>query len=139
MKISIITVCKNAETTIEKTIQSVLSQSYKNIEYVVIDGASTDNTNALIKAYRNRISHYVSEIDHGIYNAMNKGIKFAKGDIVFFLNANDIFYDEFVLEKVASVFSKADIELLYGDVFMTDGVSEKLVHNSHESRFSPHP
>jgi glycosyltransferase involved in cell wall biosynthesis len=131
LKISIITVCKNAENIIEKTIQSVLSQSYENIEYIIIDGASTDNTNAIIQKYRDQVSSSISEKDHGIYNAMNKGIKVATGDIVFFLNAGDIFSDEFVLEKIVSAFSKADIEFLYGDVFFDDGISEKLVQFKH--------
>jgi glycosyltransferase involved in cell wall biosynthesis len=127
LKISIITVCKNAENTIEKTIQSVLFQTYENIEYIIIDGASTDNTNTLLKKYRDRISYYISEKDEGIYHAMNKGINIAKGDILFFLNAGDVFTDEFVVEKVVKAFSKADIEFLYGDIFVNDGVSETLV------------
>jgi len=131
LKISIITVCKNAENTIEKTVQSVLSQSYGNIEYIIIDGASTDNTNAIIQKYRDRLSIHISEKDHGIYNAMNKGIKVSAGGILFFLNAGDIFNDEFVLEKVVSAFSRADIEFLYGDVFFVDGISERLVKFNH--------
>jgi glycosyltransferase involved in cell wall biosynthesis len=127
LKTSIITVCKNAENAIEKTIQSVLSQNYENIEYIIIDGASTDNTNALLKKYRNRIAYYISEKDEGIYHAMNKGINIAKGDILFFLNAGDVFTDEFVVEKVVKAFSKTDIEFLYGDIFFNNGVSEKLV------------
>ncbi|MGD2099855.1 MAG: glycosyltransferase family 2 protein [Desulfobacterales bacterium] len=131
MKISIITICKNAEDTLEKTIQSVLAQQYRNIEYIIIDGASTDKTDALINKYRDQVATYISEKDHGIYNAMNKGIKIATGDIVFFLNAGDIFNDEFVVEKVVNAFSKADIEFLYGDVFINDGISERLVQFNH--------
>lgn len=109
----------------------MLSQQYENIEYIIIDGASTDNTDAFIKRYRDRITTYISEKDNGIYNAMNKGIKIASGDIVFFLNAGDIFSDEFVLEKVVNAFSKADIEFLYGDAFFDDGISEKLIQFNH--------
>lgn len=131
MKISIITVCKNAENIIEQTIQSVLSQAYENIEYIMIDDASTDNTSAIIQNYRDRISTYISEKDQGIYNAMNKGVKVATGDIIFFLNAGDTFCNATILKKVVSAFSKAEIEFLYGDIIFDDGISERHVQFNH--------
>lgn len=117
MKISIITVCKNAIDTIEDTLSSLYEQSYKNIEHIVIDGVSTDGTLELLSKYKDKISILVSEPDTGIYNAMNKGIKLATGDIVYFLNATDSLYDKNVFEKVVNEFeTHPDLELLWGDV-----------------------
>jgi glycosyltransferase involved in cell wall biosynthesis len=116
-RFSIITVCKNAESTIEKTILSVLEQEYKNIEFMVVDGASTDKTQDIIKKHRNRITKFVSEQDEGVYSAMNKAIGLATGDIIFFLNANDIFHDKKVLDTIAIEFNKdAELGMLYGDI-----------------------
>ncbi|UTW07495.1 glycosyltransferase family 2 protein [Pseudomonas benzenivorans] len=91
MKISIITVCYNSEATVRDTIESVLSQSYSNIEYVVVDGASKDGTMAIVNEYKDRIAQIVSEPDKGIYDAMNKGVGLASGDFVGILNSDDIF------------------------------------------------
>ena len=91
-KISIITVVKNSETNIEKTILSVLEQKYENLDYIVIDGGSTDKTLNVLKKYKDKISVLISENDNGIWDAMNKGIQQAKGDIIGFLNADDIYY-----------------------------------------------
>ena len=91
--ISIITVVKNAENTIEKCIKSVLNQNYKNIQYIIIDGNSTDNTRKIIDKYKNKISLIISEDDNGIWDAMNKGIKLAEGEILGFVNADDIYYE----------------------------------------------
>ena len=102
MKISIITVCYNSEKTIEKTFQSVKSQTYGNIEYIVVDGGSKDTTVHLIQEYKEIVSQWVSEPDKGLYDAMNKGVKMATGDVVGVLNSDDIFTDEKVLENVAN-------------------------------------
>lgn len=117
MKISVITVCKNAANTIENSLLSLYSQTYENIEHIVIDGVSTDGTLELLSKYKDKISTLISEPDTGIYNAMNKGIKFATGDIVYFLNATDALYDENVFEKAIKEFkNNPDLELLWGDV-----------------------
>lgn len=122
MKISIITVCFNAQDTIEETLMSIASQSYKNIEHIVVDGASTDKTIEIINKYKNNIVHLVSEHDNGVYDAMNKGIKLATGDFLFFLNANDILYDNDVLKNVVDALNKKpEAKFLFGDV---DNVSE---------------
>lgn len=116
MKISIITVCLNAKDTIENTFLSVFNQTYKNFELIVIDGGSTDSTLEVIDKYKG-ISHFVSEPDSGIYDAMNKGIKLASGDFIFFLNANDVFYDENVLENAVSASkNNPQAKILFGDV-----------------------
>ena len=117
MKISIITVCKNAVDSIEDTLLSLYGQTYNNIEHIVIDGASTDGTLEILNKYQDKIAYFVSESDSGIYNAMNKGIKAATGDFLLFLNANDTFYCVDVLEKVSNaLIENPDAKYLFGDV-----------------------
>ena len=98
--ISIVTVVYNGEKFLEKTIQSVINQTYKNIEYIIIDGNSTDTTIDIIKKYENQISYWVSEPDSGIYDAMNKGAKIATGDFINFLNADDILLGNLAIENI---------------------------------------
>ncbi|MFH1903525.1 MAG: glycosyltransferase family 2 protein [Candidatus Omnitrophota bacterium] len=120
--VSIITVCLNSEKHLEETIKSVLGQTYQNIEYVIIDGGSTDGTLDIIKKYRSRIAYWVSEPDQGLYDAMNKGIALAKGELVGILNSDDyyqpdaveIIVNEFKKDKEAGVFW-GDTELLFND------------------------
>lgn len=100
--ISVVTVSYNAVLTIEQTILSVINQTYPHIEYIIIDGGSTDGTVDIIKKYANRIAYWVSEPDKGIYDAMNKGIRTAKGEWINFMNAGDLFYSKDTLEKVFS-------------------------------------
>ncbi|MBE6004490.1 MAG: glycosyltransferase [Lachnospiraceae bacterium] len=100
IKFSIITVTYNCSKTIERTILSVLSQSYPNIDYVIIDGASTDGTKDILKKYTNKLSYVISEPDNGIYHAMNKGIEASSGDYLLFLNGDDYFYSDDVLERI---------------------------------------
>ncbi|QXP69084.1 glycosyltransferase [Polaribacter sp. R2A056_3_33] len=102
MKISIITVCYNSAKTIEKTFKSVQSQTYNNIEYIVVDGGSKDTTLDIVQKYKELVSQSVSEPDKGLYDAMNKGIKMATGDLVGILNSDDIFTDDHVLENIAN-------------------------------------
>lgn len=111
------TVCFNAEETIENTIASVLMQEGADVELIVIDGASTDGTLEIIKRYADRIAVFVSEKDDGIFDAMNKGIGLATGDVVYFLNADDSFVDPRVLHDVATAFEADESRLLiYGNV-----------------------
>lgn len=113
--ITVVTVCFNAENEIEKTIQSVLNQSYKNIEYIIIDGGSTDGTVDIIKKYADRLGYWVSELDKGIYDAMNKGITHATGEWINFLNAGDYYYNDFVLELLFKNFTtNIGADILYG-------------------------
>jgi len=116
MKISIITVCYNSAATIEKTILSVAGQSYKNIEYLVIDGNSKDNTVEIIKKHEDKISKWISESDKGLYDAMNKGISMATGDLIGILNSDDVFNNESVLEEVANFHQTNTIDASVGNI-----------------------
>lgn len=117
MKISIITVCYNSSTTIRDTIESVLAQTYPNIEYIIVDGASTDTTLNVIYPYSEGIAHIISEPDRGIYDAMNKGIELATGDIIGILNSDDFYQDSYVVDNVVHCFSNhPDSDLVFGDV-----------------------
>lgn len=121
MRVSIVTVCFNSEKYIEKTIQSVLEQTYKDIEYIIIDGNSTDKTLEIVNNYRNRISKVISEKDNGIYDAMNKGIKEATGDIIYFLNSDDKFVDSQVIDDVVNEFLRMpEVGIIYGKIVVTD-------------------
>lgn len=116
MKISIVTVCKNSELYIEQAIKSVISQTYKDVEYIVIDGDSKDSTKQIIAKYSDYITHFISEPDNGLYEAMNKGIKLATGEFINFLNSDDYFYDDHVVEDVVTfIQGQPDCSMLYGD------------------------
>lgn len=114
MKISIITVVYNNEDTIEDCIQSVLNQTYKDIEYIVIDGDSTDGTQDRIALYRDKIDYYISEKDTGIYDAYNKGISKATGDVVGILNSDDLFHNNDTITKIVKAFEVSGSDLVYG-------------------------
>jgi glycosyltransferase involved in cell wall biosynthesis len=116
MKISVVTVCLNSVGTIRDTIDSILMQGYGDIEPVVIDGGSTDGTQNLVASYRSRIQKLVSEPDHGIYDAMNKGVQLATGEIVAFLNADDVYIDRHVISDIVAVARTGKFEAVYGDL-----------------------
>jgi glycosyltransferase involved in cell wall biosynthesis len=116
MKISIITATYNSASTIKECIESVNAQTYKNIEHIIIDGASKDNTLEIINNLPNRVTKIVSEPDKGIYDAMNKGIKAATGDVIGILNSDDFFTSDNIIEIVVENFKNCDIDALYGDV-----------------------
>lgn len=127
MKISIITIAYNSAETIEDTIQSVLSQDYTDVEYIVVDGASSDGTLAIIERYADRIAHFVSEPDKGIYDAMNKGVRMATGEVIGILNSDDFYADHRVISDVAARFradrtdaESATIDALYADLVYVD-------------------
>ena len=113
--ISIITVVFNSKNLIEITIKSVLEQDYPNIEYILIDGVSNDGTIEKIKKYHNQITHFISEPDKGIYDAMNKGIFFANGDWINFLNAGDRFLSKHTISELVSNIKKTS-DIVYGSV-----------------------
>ncbi len=115
-KITIITVTYNAEKILEETILSVLSQTYNNIEYIIIDGGSTDNTINIIKKYSDQLTYWISESDKGIYDAMNKGIRIATGEWTNFMNAGDSFYSRQTIEECVRFIShNSDVDVFYGN------------------------
>jgi glycosyltransferase involved in cell wall biosynthesis len=138
MKISIITVCYNSAATIGDTLDSVAKQNWPQVEHIVIDGASTDNTSYMVKSRGGRVTKFVSEPDKGIYDAMNKGIKLATGDIIGLLNADDFYADPDVLARVAKKFESSSIEALFGDVvFFNPNEPDKVIRRYNSGRFSP--
>ena len=124
--ISIVTVSYNAVLTIEQTILSVINQTYPNVEYIIIDGGSTDGTVDIIKKYANKIAYWVSEPDKGIYDAMNKGGLKATGDFIQFLNAGDWFENEHVIEKIFKDWYKR-VDVIYGDI-LEEATKQKIYH-----------
>lgn len=144
MKISIITVCINSEKTIEQTIQSVINQANCDYEYIIIDGKSTDTTLEIIEKYKDKITTVVSGLDLGIYDAMNKGISLATGDIIGIINSDD-WYEPGIFARVEEYFQNENTEVVYGkmNLFNIDGMSEVLIPSDIEKiRYEmeiPHP
>lgn len=120
MKISIITIVYNRSSYITQCIESVLSQTYPNIEYIVVDGASTDGTQEKIAAFNGKIDHYISEKDEGVFDAYNKGIKMATGDVIGILNSDDFFYEPETIEHVAQAFEDSHADLVYAKGVFVD-------------------
>ncbi len=138
MKLTVITVCYNSEATIQKTIDSVASQTWPTIEHIVIDGASRDATVSIIQRNAGRIAHFVSEPDTGVYQAMNKGLKLATGDVIAFLNSDDVYSHPQVLEDVSRTMQELSLDALYGDVeFFRAGSPDKVVRTYNSGRFTP--
>jgi glycosyltransferase involved in cell wall biosynthesis len=130
-KLSVITVVYNNVRDIERTMLSVLNQTYPNIEYIVVDGSSTDGTLDVINRYQNRTAKFISEKDDGIYDAMNKGLASATGDYVLFMNSADEFYEP---DTVAKVFSTAnDADIYYGETEMIDDKGQSLGQRRHKA------
>ena len=131
MKVSIITVAKNSEKTIEDTMKSVLGQTYSDIEYIVVDGCSSDRTLDIVKQYEsvfNGRMKWFSEQDKGIYDAMNKGISIATGDVVGILNSDDYFTSNDVIERMVAAFEDDRVDAVYGDIhFIHDGEPDKCI------------
>lgn len=119
---SIITVTYHAESVLEETILSVVSQTYHNIEYIIVDGASKDRTLSIVNKYRDKIQAVVSEPDKGLYDAMNKGLKMAKGEYVCFLNAGDTFHEDDTLQLIVHQLNKSNVlpDVIYGETALVD-------------------
>lgn len=149
MKVSIITVAYNSESTIEDTIKSVLAQDFKEIEYIIIDGGSTDKTLEIIEKYKAQISIVVSEKDNGIYDAMNKGVNLANGDVVGILNSDDFYMNTEVISDVMACFTDTIdavyADLVYVDQIDTDRITRKWVSGAYKKGafkkgwMPPHP
>lgn len=138
MKISIITVCYNSSSTIKDAINSVLAQDYPNIEYIIVDGNSADGTRDIIQSYGQKITKWISEPDKGIYDAMNKGIAMATGDVVGILNSDDFYFNNEIVSHVAAVFNSEDIDATFADlIFVDPGNLNKVVRTYSSRRWNP--
>jgi glycosyltransferase involved in cell wall biosynthesis len=138
MKVTIITAAYNAAKTIDETLDSVARQSYPNIEHIVVNGASTDDTQSIIEQYRDKLAAIVSGPDHGVYDAMNKGLALASGEVVGFLNADDIYADKDVLSRVVGIMEHESLDALFGDVeFFRSEDPTRTVRRYRSARFSP--
>jgi glycosyltransferase involved in cell wall biosynthesis len=128
LKISVITALFNREKTIARALTTVNNQTYKNIEKVIIDGASTDSSMNIVRPFISDSDICISEKDEGLYDALNKGVALATGDIIAFLHSDDMYFDEFVLEEVAKVFSKTNADIVYGDAcfFRKENVNQSI-------------
>ncbi|MEO7497278.1 MAG: glycosyltransferase family 2 protein [Massilia sp.] len=139
MKVSVITVCFNSEKTIRDTIESVLSQDYPDIEHIVVDGASSDATVSILGSYRGRLAKIISEKDAGIYDAMNKGLVAATGDVVGILNSDDFYHDRSVISAVVAAFdSSPSPDMVFGDVdFVSAGNLSVVRRHYSAAHFRP--
>lgn len=141
MKVSLVTVTFNSGKTLQDNIQSILLQSYSNIEYIIVDGLSQDNTVEIIKEYEDKFHgrlKWISEKDTGLYDAMNKGVKMATGDIVGFINSDDFYHRQEVISRVVDAFKDRTVQAVYGDVrFVNPKNLNKTVRYYSSSRFSP--
>ncbi len=136
-KISIITVTYNCGKTLEETIHSVLLQDHPDVEYIVVDGLSTDDTLEVIRRYRHKIDHFVSEKDEGLYYAINKGIQMATGDIIGILHADDFYIGEDVLTKIDNAFKKENADAVYADLYYVDqNNTDKIVRKWKSGKYS---
>lgn len=136
MKISVVTVAFNSINTIQDTIQSVESQTYPSIEHIIIDGGSTDGTQAVVQK-GHRISKFISEKDDGIFDAMNKGIENSTGDVISILNSDDVYQNSSILAQVAEIFEKNDFDAVYGDVtYFKENEPDKVVRRFNSSHFN---
>ena len=137
MKISIITTTYNSASTVEQTIQSVLNQSYTNIEYIIIDGGSADGTLDILNRYKSQLYKIISEKDNGIYDALNKGIDLATGDIIGILHSDDFYIGSNVIENVANAFNQNQCDALYANLYYVDkDDTNKIKRKWHSGNYS---
>ena len=138
MKISIITVCYNSASHIEDAIRSVMEQDYAEIEHIIVDGASTDGTVEILKSNENKIAKWISEPDRGIYDAMNKGLKMASGDIIGILNSDDFYFNDQIISTVADAFADPEIDAVYGDlIFIDPNNLDRTVRSYSSAKWNP--
>ncbi|MBL7884267.1 MAG: glycosyltransferase [Bacteroidia bacterium] len=127
LKVSVITVCYNSAETIESTIRSVIAQTYSNIEYIIVDGKSTDDTLAIIEKYKVNVSKLISEKDNGIYDALNKGIAIATGEVIAIIHADDFYNTQTVISDVVKVMEGSESDCVYGDLQYVDRLNTSIV------------
>jgi glycosyltransferase involved in cell wall biosynthesis len=138
MKISVVTVCYNAEATVADALRSVALQDWPEVEHIVVDGASTDGTKAQIASSLRPGGRFISEPDRGIYDAMNKGIALATGEVIGLLNADDMYAHAGALRRVAGVFAEGPVDAVFGDVAMVDRASpDRIIRRYNSGRFRP--
>ena len=138
MKVSVITACYQSEATIQKTIDSVAQQTWPSIEHIVIDGASKDATVPIVQRNISRIAHFVSEPDRGVYQAMNKGLRLATGDVIAFLNSDDVYSNAKAIETALSTMQAENLDAVYGNVeFFHASNPDKVVRTYDSGRFNP--
>jgi len=138
LKVSIITITYNSESTLVETIDSVLSQTYKDIEYIIIDGASTDDTGSIVHSYKDKITKFVSEKDNGLYDALNKGIAMATGDVIGILHSDDFYINHHTIENVVNTFKTHHADAVYADLFYVDKEDTSKVHRKWKSGLYKH-
>lgn len=138
LSFSVITVCFNSAETLGRALQSVADQDWPNVQHIVIDGASKDGTAQILEENQDQLSHVISEPDRGIYDAMNKGLDLAKGDVICFLNADDYYDSNYVLSKVAKAMKQEHLDAIVGDVgFFRKENIHHLVRHYRSGRFTP--
>ena len=130
MKVSIITSCFNREATIENAILSVLKQNYSDIEYIIVDGASRDSSLSIINKYKEHISTIISEPDHGMYEAINKGIRQATGDIIGLVHSDDLLYSNKTISHIVKAFKETQADIVYGNgIFVSSNNTTNIIRN----------
>jgi glycosyltransferase involved in cell wall biosynthesis len=134
MKITLITVSYNSAATIRDTIESVLTQNYPDIEYIIIDGKSKDETVSIIRSFGNKITQWISEPDKGIYDAMNKGLRMATGEVIGMLNSDDFYASPEIISIVARAFEDTSVDAVFGDLVFVDPLNLKKVVRTYSSK-----
>src|SRR5450755_2063980 len=137
MKISIITACYNSAATLKHTLESVNNQDYNDIEHIIVDGGSKDETVSIIQSYPH-VAKWVSEKDNGLYDAINKGIKMATGDVIGILNSDDFFPGSHIVSTIVKMFKETNVSAVYGDIaFVRPGKLSKIVRLYSSKKFTP--
>jgi len=138
LKVSIITITYNSEATLADTLESVVNQSYKNIEYIIVDGGSTDRTLSVIESYKNKIARVISEKDNGLYDALNKGIAMATGDLIGILHSDDFYTTNTVIENIVKTITEQNADAAYADLYYVDKHDTDIIFRKWKSGHYKH-
>lgn len=137
-KVTLVTACYNRSATIRETIESVLAQDYDNVEYIIIDGASTDGTQKIVEEYASRLAHFVSEPDRGMYEALNKGLQIATGDIIGWVHSDDVLFDTHTLSDIVAAFNASKADVVYANgLFVHSDRPDVVVRNWVGGKYRP--